>query len=95
MGYEVSDDNFKDEIRRSVIDYLMEHDPLPPVKDAGYMAEWGRPFSAKRLGKFQRSLQYFIAENIHRPLLEKPVRRWQADLKYSNQKWSYLIRSPD
>ncbi len=70
------------EHRRMILDYLLESEALPPIKDEAYMAQWGNPGSTKRRDKLFRVLKNLIEEKKHDIKFNKAVSEWADDFVY-------------
>jgi hypothetical protein len=82
LGYHVGHSGEKGPTRRRILDYLMT-EQLPMVDNPVYVAEWGDPFSKRRLDKFCRTIKAFIRQNKNRSGMQLAVAHWQEDLSWA------------
>jgi hypothetical protein len=75
------------EQRRWLLDELMTARTLPPIKDKGYMAEWGLPMSDQRIAKCISVLRNLAWEKRQSGESPYAVLHWEDDIQYLHEKW--------
>jgi hypothetical protein len=70
------------EQRRMLLDYLMNNEALPPIKDEAYMVQWGTPRSTMRREKLLRVLGNLAEEKIYDVRFNLAVSDWLQDFNY-------------
>lgn len=85
IGYSVSEaDNLSKELRQALLHRLFTG-PVPPIFEAGYLAEWGRPGSPSRLKRISDALCTFgllRAKILPNGKLASSYNKWKADFDY-------------
>jgi hypothetical protein len=82
LGYSVARDGPSDSVRQLLLTFALSSPVLPPVKDRGYMAEWGEPNTIKRYSKLRRVLNFFIEDHSFDPRMQSAIARWNDDLDF-------------
>jgi hypothetical protein len=91
IGYRIGTYGVDPEVRRWLLGLLM-NGQIPPVKDLGYVAEWGTPDSPRRYYKLMRTLQN-LASNGWRYGWSSASLDWEADRAYVESRYCYLVIS--
>ena len=94
IGYSVGAKGREENTRQLLVNYLMTGTTLPPIKDLGYMAEWGGHRTAQRYHKAHRTFEWFAKEYFGSDLHTRAVGNWIDDLNYLEKQWSFLSGRP-
>ncbi len=85
IGYSVSDvDNLPRELRQALLHRLFDG-PIPPIFEAGYLADWGRPRSPMRLERISNALCTFgllRARLLPNGKVASSYSKWKTDYDY-------------
>jgi len=95
IGYSVGNIGVEAGTRHLLIDYLVDGQILPPIKDQSYMAEWGNSRTVKRYFKAYRVLDRFAQEYWSSETHTRAVSNWLNDLTYMERKWGFLSGRPN
>lgn len=85
IGYSVSDaDNLPKELRHALLHRLFDG-PIPPIFEARYLTDWGRPRSPMRLERISNALRTFgllRARLLPNGKVASSYSKWKADYDY-------------
>lgn len=89
MGYHVGSNGKALTERRRILDKTYKEAHLPFVESDEYVAQWGEPYSSKRLKKIADSLATFTrnAKLGNRRHMNTAIRDWESDLEYLRNKY--------
>jgi hypothetical protein len=89
LGYHVGETiTVNAKVRECILEYVFEQH-LPPVGDAIYFHEWGKPETARRLQKLANTLAS-LARNAKRrrtASFERAIHEWAQDLEFLYEKY--------
>ena len=62
---------------------------MPPIDNAAYAAEWGRPNTAQRLQKLAETIAALTrnAKRRNAARMDKSIREWESDLAYLKRRY--------
>jgi hypothetical protein len=82
LGYHVgSTCGVKPKLRRAILERVYKAD-LPIVYSHSYMAQWGKPQSARRRYKISNTFIGFIESKCGQSSFKKAIREWSDDLEF-------------
>lgn len=93
MGYQVGLSGLDEKQRRRILDSVMSMDLRPAsARDRYYLAQWGRPSSAKRLSKMANCLASFASskKRVKSKDYSAAIADWESDLAYLRKAYSGL-----
>ena len=87
-GYKVGASGLPLDPRRRILDVIFLQ-PLPPIDNAAYAAEWGRPNTAQRLQKLAETIAALTrnAKRRNAARMDKSIREWESDLAYLKRRY--------